>query len=278
MKLLKNKLFIFTLALVLVCGGIMLYAASHSGSPTPLTNALGAVTTPIEKAFSKIMDGVGNLFRYFYDYDRLKAENKELRAKIAEYERLENDFYSAISENTDLREAANIRAKHKDFDMELCSVVSVVGSGFQSSFTIAKGSLAGIEEGDCVITEQGLVGYVSDVGLNFSEVVTVLNMDFTVSATNQRTREVMVAGGDFELAGEGFLKASYLKNDAAVRKGDVIITNGAGGNYPKDLIIGTVDSFSVESHGISSYASIRPAVNFDTLSSVLVIKDFTVVE
>ncbi|MEA5039051.1 MAG: rod shape-determining protein MreC [Clostridiaceae bacterium] len=278
MKLFRNKLFIFALTLVLVCGSIMLYAAAHKGSPTPLTNLLGAVVTPIEKGFSKVVDGVTGVFRYFYDYDRLKAENEELRARIAKYEELETQFYAAVNENADLRAAANIRAKHKDFEMELCNVVSAVGSGFQSSFTIDKGTLSGIESGDCVITEQGLVGYISETGLNYAQVVTVLNMDFTVSATNRRTREVMVAGGDFALAGDGLLKASYLKNDDDIQAGDVILTNGAGGNYPKDLIIGTVETFAVEPHGISSYATIKPAVDFDSLSAVLVIKDFTIVE
>ena len=278
MKLFHNKVFLFTLALVLLCGGIMLYAASHSGTPTPLSNLLGSIVTPIEKGLSKAAQGVSNALGYFYRYDKLKAENEELRARIAEYEELETEFYAAITENSDLRTAANIRAKHKDFDLELCNVVSQVGTGFQSCFTLDKGSLVGIEAGDCVITAEGLVGYVSDVGLNYAQVVTLLNMDFTVSATNRRTREIVVAGGDFELAGDGLLKVSYLKNGADVRVGDIIVTNGAGGSYPKDLIIGAVETFAVEDHGISSYATIRPAVDLDHLSSVLVIKAFEVVE
>ena len=88
----------------------------------------------------------------------------------------------------------------------------------------------------------------------------------------------MVAGGDFTLAGEGLLKISYLKNDADVKKGDVIITNGAGGKYPKDLILGTVEDFKMEDYGISSYATIRPAADLEHLSSVLVVKAFEIVE
>ena len=278
MKLFRNKLFVFALCLVVVCGGIMLYAASHRGTPTPLKNLLGIIVTPIEKGLAAVTEKASDLFGYFYRYDSLKAENEELRARLAEYEALETEFYAAVSENDDLRKAASIRAKRKDFDLELCAVVSVVGTGFQSSFTIDKGSLVGIEYGDCVITEEGLVGYVSDVGLSYAQVVTLLNMDFTVSATNRRSREVMVAGGDFTLAGDGLLKVSYLKNNADVREGDVIITNGAGGQYPKDLILGAVETFTVEDHGISSYATIRPAVDLDRLSSVLVVKDFQIVE
>ena len=161
MKLFRNKLFLFALVLVILCGGIMLYAASHRGTPTPLSNLLGIVVSPLEKGVSAVAGKLSDFFGYFYRYDALKAENAELKARIAKYEELETEFHSAISENSDLRKAANIRAKHKDFDLELCNVVSVVGTGFQSSFTIDKGTLVGIEAGDCVVTEEGLVGYVS---------------------------------------------------------------------------------------------------------------------
>ena len=89
-----------------------------------------------------------------------------------------------------------------------------------------------------------------------------------------RTREVVVTNGSFELASDGLLKVSYLENDADLRPGDVILTNG--GAYPPDLIIGKVEEFRQESHGISSYATVRPAVDISQLSTVLVIKDFHV--
>ena len=85
---------------------------------------------------------------------------------------------------------------------------------------------------------------------------------------------VVVTNGSFELASDGLLKVSYLENDADLRPGDVILTNG--GAYPPDLIIGKVEEFRQESHGISSYASVRPAVDISQLSTVLVIKDFHV--
>ena len=86
--------------------------------------------------------------------------------------------------------------------------------------------------------------------------------------------EVVVAGGDFELAGDGLLKVPYLENDANVRVGDTILTNG--GAYPPDLILGRVAEVRQESHGISSYAAVEPAVNLDELSTVFVVKSFSV--
>ena len=126
----------------------------------------------------------------------------------------------------------------------------------------------------CVITGDGMVGFVDQVGLNHCVVKTVIHMDFNASATVSRTREAVVACGSFELASDGLLKVAYLENDADVKRGDVILTNG--GAYPPDLILGRVEDFRQESHGISSYAAIRPAVDFTRLSTVFVVKDFNV--
>ena len=105
MKLFRNKLFLFALVLVILCGGIMLYAASHRGTPTPLSNLLGIVVSPLEKGVSAVAGKLSDFFGYFYRYDALKAENAELKARIAKYEELETEFHSAISENSDLRKA-----------------------------------------------------------------------------------------------------------------------------------------------------------------------------
>ncbi len=273
MKLMRSKLFWFTLALVVISLALTLTAAI-TGKPTFLRGVAGAVITPLQRAASATADWVSDLFGYFYRYDALERENQALKDRIQQLERLEITYQEAISQNAALREAAGIKARRSDFDLEPCSVVSVTGSGFQSALTLNRGSLSGIEAGDCVITKNGMVGFVAQVGLNDCVVKTVINADFTASALISRTREVVVTNGSFELAANGLFKVSYLENDADIRPGDVIVTSG--GAYPPNLILGRVESFQLESHGISSYASVTPAVDFSELSSVLVVKDFVI--
>ena len=108
------------------------------------------------------------------------------------------------------------------------------------------------------------------------KLVDVLKLtDYAAFVQNLTEKDyVVVAGGDFELAGDGLLKVPYLENDANVRVGDTILTNG--GAYPPDLILGRVTEVRQESHGISSYAAVEPAVNLDELSTVFVVKSFSV--
>ena len=273
MKAMRSKLFWFAAALVAV-SLILTLSSAVTGKPTLVRNITGAIVTPLQNGLSAATDWFSGLFGYFYRYDALERENEELRKQIQEYEKLEIEYHAAVNQNAALREAAGIKAKRAEFELELCSVVSVTGNGFQSSLTLSRGSVSGIEEGDCVITGDGMVGYVDQVGLNHCVVKTVIHVDFSASAAVSRTREVVVAGGDFELAGDGLLKVPYLENDANVRVGDTILTNG--GAYPPDLILGRVAEVRQESHGISSYAAVEPAVNLDELSTVFVVKSFSV--
>ena len=273
MKWKQSKLMWF--AAVLIALSLLLALSSAvTGKPSFVRNITGAIVTPLQNGVAAATDRFTDLFGYFYRFDALERENAELKRKIQEFEKLEISYNAAIKENSALREAAGIKAKHADFEMELCTVVALTDNGFQSALTLNKGSVSGIEAGDCVITGDGMVGFVDQVSLNSCVVKTVINVDFNASAAVSRTREVVVTNGSFELASDGLLKVSYLENDADVCPGDTILTNG--GAYPPDLIIGRVVEFCQESHGISSYASVEPVVDFSGLSTVLVIKEFHV--
>lgn len=270
----KQSNLVWFAAVLIALSLLLALSSAVTGKPTFVRNITGAIVTPLQNGVAAATDRFADLFGYFYRFDALERENAELKRKIQEFEKLEISYNAAIKENSALREAAGIKAKHADFEMELCTVVALTDNGFQSALTLNKGSVSGIEAGDCVITGDGMVGFVDQVSLNSCVVKTVINVDFNASAAVSRTREVVVTNGSFELASDGLLKVSYLENDADVRPGDTILTNG--GAYPPDLIIGRVVEFCQESHGISSYASVEPVVDFSGLSTVLVIKEFHV--
>ena len=277
MRFFKNKLALFGTVLACLAFAVMIYAFV-SPSPTPITNLLSVIVTPLQKGFSSIGDGISGFFEYFKSVDELKAENEKLSLELAKYRQLESEYYSAVRENEELRALSELKQKYSGFDLEICSVVSGVDKSFMSGFTIDCGSKDGIVEGDPVITDLGIIGQVSSVSLGSSKVTTLLNVESKLAAVNSRTREILVAEGSFELASDGLIKLPYLKNDADVLPGDIIETSSVGEKYPSGLIIGTVLRIEREKHGISSYAVVEPAVELSSLHTVYVVKSFEVTE
>lgn len=275
MKMFHSKLFVFLLAIVVAACVIMgvVYAV---GGPNMLSGVMGAVVTPLEKGVTAVTDWASGIFGYFYRYSALEEENARLKEEISALRENERQYLEAISENEQLREMLGLKRKHRDFDLEYCNIVSVTGGAYRSGFTIDKGAVDGIEVGDCVVVSEGMVGYVSEVGPNYSEVLTVIDVSVKVGAVLCRTRETAVTEGNFECLPDGRFKLSYLQNDADVVPGDLIETSGYGGLYPQGLLLGTVKEFLPESHGISSYAVIEPVVPLEELKSVFVVKSFEV--
>ena len=118
------------------------------------------------------------------------------------------------------------------------------------------------------------MGYVSEAGLTHSTVMTLLNPNLSVSATDNRSRETGVVSGDAKLVASGCCKMSYLSRSSAMNLGDYVITSGAGGVFPAGLMVGTVTEIGQESADVSLYAVLRPFVEPTGLSNVMVITSF----
>ena len=277
MNIWRSKFFWFIAVLVFVACALMVLCWVF-GKPTPIGGVLGAVVTPIEDGLSGAAKGIENFLGYFYRYNALVEENERLQTQVDDYQAKEQEYYEAVNENVALRDLASLLTKHKDFICEPGEVISYSSGAMSSGFTINRGSLYGIKQGDAVITKEGLVGYVSEVGVNYSQVVEIIDRIAKVACVVSRTRETVVAEGNFELSGEGLLRLSYLKNGTDIQKGDLVETSGYGGMYPKGLAVGRVREVLPESHGISSYAVVEPTVDLSSLTYVFVVKDYTIVE
>ena len=277
MRFLKNKLIAFALALLALSGGLFLYG-QITGAPSPAADLIGSLTAPVQHLFAGAADKLGDLLGYFHKYDDLEAENRALREELYDLRQLAEEYYAAVNENKHLRALAGLTEKHTDFTWELANITARPVGGYQNGFSIDRGTKHGVEQGDPVMTDAGLVGFVSSVGYNYAEVTTLVSLDFKAGALVSRTREIVVAEGSFELAADNRLRLSYLANNMDLQPGDLIETSGSGGLFPRGLVIGTVEQVGLELSGISSYAVVKPAVDFDQITAVFVVKDFQVVD
>ena len=105
-----------------------------------------------------------------------------------------------------------------------------------------------------MIDETGaLVGVISEVGLNWSRVLTLVDTDTSLGAQVFRTGELGLAQGDFSLMEKNRLRLDYLPANCQLLSGDLVVTSGLGGFYPSGLVIGSVEEVQPDDSGAGAY-------------------------
>ena len=249
------------------------------GAPNPLENVLGVVTTPIRDGISALAGWAEGIYNYSFHYEELQAENERLRAELAQLQETARDAEAAVKENERLRELLGMREQRRELTFESATITARSTSNWASTMTLSKGSAQGVAAGDCVVDAAGnLVGIIDEAGTNWSTMITVVDATLEMGALLSRTESIAILEGDFTLMAQERLKLTYLPENTELLTGDLVLTSGLGGNYPSDLVVGTIASIHTDASGMSRYAVITPAADLESLVQVFIIKDFDIVE
>ena len=178
-----------------------------------------------------------------------------------------------------MRTLLGLRQQRRDFVFESAYITGHSSSNWASTLTLSKGTSCGIAQGNCVVDSEGyLVGIVTEAGLNWCTVATVLDTEAQIGAKVFRTGETTVAMGDLSLMGRNRLKLSYLESESSLINGDLVVTSGLGGYYPSGLVIGSVEEILTDDGGLTKYAILAPQADLSELTEVFVITSFDVVD
>ena len=143
------------------------------------------------------------------------------------------------------------------------------------SFTIDKGTLDGVSYQDPVITADGLVGIVSEVGPVFAEVTTILDVRLNVACQDVRTQDVATISGDIEMAQQGKCKMSLIPRESGIAKGDIVQTAGCLGTVSAGNCRRKSQRCSdLEPQGTMMYAVVEPANDIKSIKDVVIITSF----
>ena len=273
----NNGLWIlFAGAVIAVALALMSYFSTNT---SPLVNLVNTVTSPFRAVYTSVAGWLTDKQNYYEYTTALKAENEALKKQIAEMEAAVRQGEADSKENAFLRDLLDLRKQRRDLsDFETATVMERNVTNWTSSLTLNKGTVHGVEEGDCVIDGQGsLVGRISQVGYNWSTVLTVVDTDTSLGARVYRTQDLGIANGDFALMENGQLRLDSLPASSQLLEGDLVVTSGLGGYLPPDLVIGSISSLQANDSDTSVYAVLTPAANLDSLTEVCVIKSFEIV-
>lgn len=270
----KNKFFIIALTVVL-CLTVFSVVLSFSGHAWFLKDALNVISTPFRNAFNYCADGVTGFFDYFTEFERISKENEELRKENEELKKLQNDLAVLKEENAWLRDFLDVKNHNTTFEFADATVIGKNSGAAHITLTLNKGSLQGISSGMVVITGQGLVGRITEVGLTTCEVLCITDISSSVGAMVERSAMLGIAEGYYENECR-FLYTTGFADVSDIVVGDVIISNGNGSIYPYGLKIGSVTDVKIDDASRSVIATIESAVDFNDVNRVMIIKSFSV--
>lgn len=229
---------------------------------------------PVQQVLAQTGSSTSRFFQAIGEIDSIRAENADLHGV--------NDRLTL--ENARLAEAAIAAQQGAKLDAAqralpyktiTAPVIARDPSGVLKSIVIGAGTDQGVRVDEVVLSEQGVVGRVSEVGSNYAKVLLVTDSASSVSALVQTNRASGIVRGQY---GDTLVMEWILQSDP-VKPGDVIVTAGLGVGtelrslYPKGLVIGTV--VDVTKAEVSAYqrAVVAPAVDLRKLENVLIITD-----
>lgn len=255
------------LLLAVVVGHLILISAQvNSPTGVPLLQAAAfGVYSEVQRLTAWVVGGAVRTWEGYVALHNVRIENEALRQQLAaqhvrmQQQRALAGRSEALRRLLELRDATALRTR----------AAEVIGGSAVPDFrsvTIDRGTADGLKTDMAVLAPEGAVGRVVTVGRRAAKVQLLIDRNAAAAALVERTRAEGIVVG----SGEETLRLEYIPSTAEVAEGDVIVTSGMDGIYPKGFIIGTVEK--IERAGAAYHViRVRPAVNFATLEEVLVV-------
>ena len=224
--------------------------------------------SPFQKASTLIIKTIHGIFQEYLFLVHLQKENVMLKQKIAELQRENHQMKEMVLANERLQKLLQFREKISS-TVIAAEVIGQDPSSWFKSVTINKGEKDGVRKGMAVISPKGVVGQILKTGPYHSVVLLIIDYNSAIDSIVQRTRAKTIVEGK----GENRCQLKYLLRAEDIGVGDIIVTSGLSGNFPKGLMVGEILKVDKKGHGIFQYAELVPSVDLTKLEEVLVITD-----
>lgn len=262
------------LVAILALASVGLIVLSQTTILTPVRNVLMAPLLFVQR-------GVAGLWRntaHLLERDPAAAECQARNAQLeVELQTLQGRVTQLEEENADMQLLAALLNYARTQTSNEYLAANVIGrdpSPYLNYLILDRGTDAGVLKDMPVVTEQGLVGHVTEVTSSAAKVMLVVDPDSAVNGRLQQSREEgMVVG-----LPAGGLRLQYISQRVNVAPGELVLTSGLGGRYPPDLVVGSVNAVQKLNYEVLQQAELTPAVEFSRLEIVLIITSFQPVD
>ena len=202
----------------------------------------------------------------------LKIELEQTRKLLEEYERTQYEFEEIKRENERLRRLIGAQSE-LDYDTVIAKVVAKSPQNFYKTLVVNRGKESGIEKWMPVVAYQDnikcVVGKVIDVQRYSARVQPLIEQSSYTGAMMKDSRYSGILVGQSPLSEYSLLQ--YINRTTEINYGDIVVTSGMGGVFPKGIMIGEIVSVSKKRYGIFQEALVNPYVDFGRLEEVYII-------
>jgi rod shape-determining protein MreC len=224
--------------------------------------------SPMQKAATFVTKNIREVFRGYLILVHLQKENIILKKRIAVLQKERHQMEEVTLANERLKELLHFRENFPP-SMITAEVIGRDPTSWFKSVTINKGEKDGIRKGMAVIIPEGVVGQILKVTPHYATVLLVTDYNSAIDSLVQRTRAKAIVEG----TGENRCRLKYLLRTETLTVGDVVITSGLIGNFPKGLKIGEIRKVDKKGYGIFQYAELVPGVDLTKVEEVFIITE-----
>ena len=266
--LFSTRVKVLIIAAILISAGLaILSGATNQSIPSILVQG---ILTPFRAGANALTKQAEQIYGYMFRYEALKKQISQMEDDA----RQADSYYR---ENQRLRDALALTQTREDFVLVDAYIIAWGTTDWNSTVTVSKGSNAGIEEGMCAITANGeVVGLVTEVGLNYAVIKTVLDSTLEISATIASSGYNGMVKGGYTDGRKDLLWMNYLPSAAVIRNNDQVVTSGST-VYPRNLILGHIVDAGYDETGVAKYAVLNPAVDIGSLEQVFILTEYTTI-
>ena len=228
--------------------------------------AILTVLLPVQAGMVRLADGIGQVWERFTEIGRLRVENARLRAQVDGLNREVAGLREAAAAAERLERLLQLRAQ-VNYHGVAARVIGRDPSRWFSTLVIDRGSRDGLARNAPVVTPDGVVGRVIEVTPFASRVLLIADARSAVGVLVQDSRDAAVVEG----RGMERLHLKYLSRAARVEAGDLLVTSGLGGVFPRGLVVGRIISVVREEGALLQEAEVEPAAQLGRLEELLVL-------
>jgi rod shape-determining protein MreC len=263
--------------LVLVGQALLLSSqVTTEGGDSALRALLIGLFSPIQRGADAGLNAVSSVWYGYVDLRRVRDENRRLKEEVARLEQtlwMERDVVASYRRLSSVLELA----ERIPGDPIVAEVIGLDASAWFRTITVNRGTAQGVSLNAPVIAPGGLVGRVISIGSDVAQIQLLTDRDCSVGALLARTRARGVVAGSGEQASPTGLTLNYVSNLEEVVEGDLIVTSGMDGIYPKGIAIGRVASVR-NGPRLFKLIVVEPAANLDRLEEVFILEAASVSE